>query len=242
MAGLSGRNSQEPSVKNSFLKVIGVKARQLLNSVRKELQPLNRKILDHPFITEALEGKLPAEAFKELAKQQYYIVYHDAKSLAQMASRATNLEELEFFSMLFQGDLQALRNLLKLARTLGLTTSELEAAQPIPEAVAYTHFLSWLSLHANPGEQAFAMVVNLPVWGENCSKLSKALKKNYNIKETSFFDAFSGPFTALEEAALKVIEPYAEVGRFKFIALLIQRYEYLFWEALYRKSQAPKQG
>ncbi len=203
--------------------------------MRKELQPLNEKIFNHPFIAEALEGKLPVEIFKELAKQQYYIVYHDAKSLAQMASRSTNLEELEFFSMLFQGDLQALHNLLKLAQALGLSRSELEAAQPIPEAVAYTHYLSWLALHANPGEQAFAMVVNLPVWGENCCKLFKALKENYQIQETSFFDAFSGPFSILEEAALKVIEPYVEKGRFKAIALLIQRYAYLFWEALYRR-------
>ena len=35
---------------------------------------------------------------------------------------------------------------------------------PNPQSVAYTHFLSWLALYANAGEQAPALVINLPIW------------------------------------------------------------------------------
>ncbi|RLI02286.1 TenA family transcriptional regulator [Candidatus Bathyarchaeota archaeon] len=217
-----------------------MEAHNLLKSIRRELEPLNREILNHPFIREVTAGTLPFQAIQEFVKQQYYIVYHDVRSIAYMASKTKNLGELDFFTKLYQGDYQAIHNLLRMAENVGLKIVELEAAKPIPEAVAYTHYLAWLAHYANPGEQAFALIVNLPVWGENCLKLSEALKTKYNVKETAFLDAFAEPYDTLEEEALKIIKPYIAEEKFRNVALTIQHYEYLFWEGLYRYVKKPK--
>ncbi|MGP3668237.1 MAG: TenA family transcriptional regulator [Candidatus Bathyarchaeota archaeon] len=211
-----------------------MEARSLLKRIRVELEALNREILNHPFINEVVMGVLPLQAIQEFVKQQYYIVYHDVRSIAYMVSKTKTLDELNFFTKLYHGDYQAIHNLLKMSENVGLKVVELESAKPIPEAVAYTHYLTWLAHYSNPGEQAFALIVNLPVWGENCLKLSKALKTNYNVRETSFLDSFAGPYEMFEEEALKIIKPYIAEERFRNVALTIQRYEYLFWEGLYR--------
>ncbi|MCX8176311.1 MAG: TenA family transcriptional regulator [Candidatus Bathyarchaeota archaeon] len=216
-----------------------MEARSLLKSIREELKPLNREILNHPFINEVVGGVLPLQAIQEFVKQQYYIVYHDVRSIAYMVSKTKTLDELDFFTKLYYGDYQAIHNLLKMAENVGLKVATLELVKPIPEAVAYTHYLTWLAHYANPGEQAFALIVNLPVWGENCLKLSKALKANYDIRETSFLDSFAGPYEMLEEEALRIMKPYIAEERFRNVALTIQRYEYIFWDGLYKHVKKP---
>lgn len=211
-------------------------ARSFLDEVREKLAELNEKILNHPYIVEAEKGVLPKDKIGEFLRQQYYIVSHDARSLALMASRSQDTYELEFFLDLAKGDLEGLKALVAMATSIGLSEDELLRAKPLAEAVAYTHYLSWLALYGNPGEQAFAMIVNLPVWGANCRRLAKALREKYGFTNTSFLDVFSEPMEPLEERALPIIEKYLEKSRDRMlrIAEVIQRYEYMFWDALYK--------
>ena len=133
------------------------------------------------------------------------------------------------------GDKEALRSLKLLASELGLNEEALRSSKLIPKAVAYTHYLSWLACYANPGEQVAALTVNLPVWGSACSRLGIALKEKYGIKNTGFFELFSGPFNAIEDAAIKIMEKY--IDRYKSsmeqCARLIQSYELMFWDGVY---------
>jgi len=212
-----------------------MKAKNLLDSVRRELVPLNELILNHPYINNVEEGRLPLEKTKLFVGQQYYIVSHDAKSLAIMLSRAKG-REVDFFNLLLQGDLQALSSLIKMAGSLGLSVEDLEAFDPLPESVAYTHYLAFLANYANAGEQAFALIVNLPVWGSACGRLSKGLKTNYGFTDTSFLDAFASMPAGIETQALEIIEPYLpeHERRIRRAAKLIQGYELMFWNGIYR--------
>jgi len=209
----------------------------LLNEVRDWLAPLNEKILGHLYITEAEKGTLHLDKVKAFVTNQYYIISQDIKSLALMLSRSMTRRDADFFKNILNGDMEGLRLLVKLAESLGLSVQELENYSAIPEAAAYAHYLAALACFALPGEQAMALTVNLPVWGSNCGKLSKALRERYGIDETGFLDIFTSPMEEAEKEALQVMEEYLPARRehMKRAAKLIQAYELMFWNGIYER-------
>jgi len=213
-----------------------MQAKLLLEEIRSWLAPLNEKILGHRYIVDAEKGALSLDKIKAFAANQYYILSGDARSLALMLSRTTNLQELGFFENMAKADLDGLRHLLKMTKAVGLSSQELEDYIPIPEAVAYTHYLSTLAQFASPGVQAMALIANLPVWGSNCGRLSKALREKYQIKETSFLDLFSASTDGMEAEALQIVDCYLpqEEKHARRAARFIQAYELMFWDGIYR--------
>lgn len=210
-------------------------ARRLLEEIRKELSGLNEEITGHAFIADAEAGRLPLDRLRLFAENQLYIVSHDARSLARMTAGARSIEEASYFSRLLEGDLSALRSLGELGEELGVRPGDLYSLRLIPEAVAYTHYLAWLSCYANPGEQALALIVNLPVWGAACARLGRALSTRYGVKRTVFLDSFASIPGWVEEEGLGIAEKYlpSSEGAMRVAARMIQRYEKLFWDALY---------
>ncbi|MEM4038796.1 MAG: TenA family transcriptional regulator, partial [Nitrososphaerota archaeon] len=136
--------------------------------------------------------------------------------------------ELDFFKILVNGDYNAYNEILKLAEELNIS---FDYSKLNPKAISYTHFLSWLALNGTPGDSAVALVVNIPVWGENVRKLGENARK-IGIKSTKFFELFSGPFNEIEDIAEKIAERYCDWGRYLFIAKTIQKYELDFWDSL----------
>lgn len=218
--------------------MIAMKAKVLLDAVRQELEPLNQRILSHPYVVDAEEGRLPPDKVKLFVGQQYYIVSHDIKSIAIMVSRARYMEETEYFNFLLQGDIQALSNLLKMADSLGIPREVLERYELIPDVATYTHYLAFLASHATPGEQSFALIVNLPVWGSACGRLGRALKKRYGVGETTFLDAFESIPDWVEKRGLEIVDRYLPKYEWKMrrAAKLIQAYELMFWDGVYRSA------
>jgi thiaminase len=205
-----------------------------LEKTRSWLAPLNMKILNHRYVSEAEQGTLPLDKVKAFAANQYYIISHDAKSLALMVSRSTSFEEFTFFNTVFKSDEVALSLLLAMAEAMGLDAVTLEEDTPIPEAVVYTHYLTALAHFASPGEQAVALIVNLPVWGSNCKRLSKAFRTSYQIEETAFLDLFAQSTGELEQHALSIIDHYLnQETQLQRVARLIQAYELMFWNGIY---------
>jgi thiaminase len=207
-------------------------AKEIISKLRSELEDRNKEILSHPYVEEALRGVLPLKKIKSFVVNQLYIVFHDMKSLAHLVSRAQTVDEVEFFSKLYLGDKEAFKALLALAEEVGVHALSLDDVNP--EAVAYTHYLSWLALHASLGEAAVALIINLPVWGSNTKKLSVALREKYGIKRTDFLDMFAGPYDELEKMSYPIIERYLNWERYRTVARFIQYYEKLFWDAIYK--------
>lgn len=213
-----------------------MRASEFLANLRQKLAQDNEKILNHELIKEAEKGILDKERIKLFVAQQNYIVNHDLRSLAMMLSRARGEDELDFFYTLVAGDKEALRQLRALSEELGLSGEELKKFPILAEAASYTHYLAWLALYANSGEQATALVVNLPVWGSVAKRFGSALREKYRIRNLGFFELFAGPYDVMEGMAIKVIEGY--LGLYKEsmerCARLIQRYELMFWDGVYR--------
>jgi thiaminase len=212
------------------------KASNFLQNLRQQLSKENEKILNHKFVKDTEDGTLSVEKLKLFATQQYYTVNHDLRSLAAMLSGSTNDDEVDFFRMLVDGDREALKKLILISTELGLREVDLDSAVVLGGAASYTHYLAWLASYANAGEQATALTVNLPVWGSNCRRLGNALRNQYGLKETGFFELFSGPTEAIEAPAVKIMDNYLErhSSGMERCARLIQTYELSFWDTVYQ--------
>ncbi|MFP3205724.1 MAG: TenA family transcriptional regulator [Metallosphaera yellowstonensis] len=202
----------------------------ILEEIRKELHPLNVRILNSPFLSKAREGKLDLELVRKFVINQWYIVNHDLRSLSIGLARSEKLEELVLFKNLVDGDYEALKELVKLMGELKLPVKDPLTYEVSPKAVEYTHFLSWLANYARPSEFLLIISLNLPVWGEAVGGLGKSLKEKYGVKETGFFELFSSPNSDLENGVERLIGVVTE--RLRNMAFMIQRYELDFWESL----------
>ncbi|MEZ0320036.1 MAG: TenA family transcriptional regulator [Pyrobaculum sp.] len=194
---------------------------KVIETLRKELEPLNKEIED------LAEGFTP-EALRRFVTNQLYIVPHDLKALSTAMAKARAPDEYKFIKALIDGDYFALEALWKLAEELGVSFSW---SAVDPSAVAYTHFLSWLALNGTMGDLAVAMTVNLPVWGANCQRLSQWAKAR-GVRNTHFLDMFAGPYDQLEAAAEEIAQRYLDMERYRYVARAIQQYELAFWRAI----------
>ena len=209
-----------------------MKASNFIADLRQKMAKENEKILNHRLVKEAEGGSLNPVKLKIFAIQQHYIISYDLRSLATMLARSTSRDEADFFYMLVTGDNEASKQLQTLSVELGLS-EDIKSSKLLPRAVVYTHYLAWLANYANPGEQAAALTVNLPVWGSACRRLGYALKEKYHIKNTGFFELFSGPYDAIDEAAARITDRYA--SSMERCARFIQRYELMFWDSIYEE-------
>lgn len=196
------------------------------------METLNAEILGHPYLRDAERGALPRAKIERFVVNQLYIIPHDLRSLSHLLSRVSEVDEIAFFKAAVDADYAAVSELLKLARELGIGVEQ--AVKADPEAVAYTHYLAWLASYATPGQAAVALVVNLPVWGRAVGRLGKALREKYGIKETGLFDLFARDYSEFERMAYPIIERYEDVESYRLVARMIQHYEKMFWDAVYR--------
>jgi len=196
---------------------------RIIKILREELEDVNRRILSSRSVTSPNLNVL-----RRFVLNQLYIVPHDLKSLSMFMVKAGDELEYRFVKMLVDGDYEAYRALVKLADELNVRFSYPELN---PQAIAYTHFISWLALNGNLGDLAIAAAVNLPIWGSNCLKLAE-YARNIGIRNTRFMEMFAGPYDELEALAETIALRYENMERYRFIAKTIQHYELLFWESI----------
>jgi len=203
----------------------------ILEEIRKELANINQQILNHPLLKVAEEGKLKRKTIEAIAVNQWYIVNHDVRSIAIGFSRS-NLDELDLFKTFLDGDYRALKELEKLMRELNLEIKDPLLYNDSPQAVSYTHYLSWLANYVEPSEFLFALIVNVPVWASVVTKIGDLLRERYGVKETGFFDSFKGPYEELEKRISSLVSE-RQIERLKTVSFTIQAYEKGFWDEMY---------
>jgi thiaminase len=219
-----------------------VDAKTLLNEIGKELQPVAEQLLRHPYIRSLDEGKIGRQKLGLFAGEQYNIIASDLKSVAFLVNRFGSAPGGDFFLGVLQGEKAARDALLTFAHALGLNESQLREHEPLPGAHAYTCYMAWLALYGSDAEIAAAYLVNFPAWGENCGRLSRILKERFDLgeKEVAFFDLFAAPPATFEASALSVIQQGLDRGAEPRLihraARLLQAYELMYWDTLYKAS------
>src|SRR5918995_3700514 len=213
---------------------------KFIESIQSNLSKTIDMILNHSYI-KALENKeISREKLEIFVHEQYHIISNDRRNFALMISKASNnnntASEL-FLDCLFV-EVNALKNLLLMAKELGIR-SKIESYEPLAGCHAYTNYLTRLAVYGSDAEILTAMLVDLPVWGANCNKISIALKKNYDFKSNSctFLDKFATPLPEefinksndLIISSLPIKEK--EINK---AARLILDYELSFWNTIYK--------
>lgn len=216
--------------------------RQLVEGTRQKLQPLNARILNHPYLQAIEAGQIDRDRLRLFAAQQAHILDSDLRSLALMVARARSESSRQFFLELLQGERVALQALGLFAAAVAFAAAASDADEPLPGAFAYSAYVAWLSLYASEAEFSGALLINLPVWGANCGRMADALKTIYNLTDTdiTFFTLFASAPPDFEERAAGVVVEGLSLGilpaQIRRAAALLQGYELLFWDTLAQAS------
>jgi hypothetical protein len=218
------------------------RAVSLIREMKDFLGPLEEKILQHPYLADFEGKKIGREKLKYFVGEQHRIITSDLRSVGLLLSRHGLSPGRDFFWMVLKGEVEAIKGLDRFASALGVSKEELEKYEPLHEAQAYKAYMAWLSLYGSAAEVAGAFLANFPAWGMNCGRMSKALMEGYGFKgeDLSFFELFSTPVADFEEKARLVIDAGISQGvepkTIKEASRMLQGYELMFWDAIYRIS------
>ncbi|NIM19683.1 MAG: hypothetical protein GTO51_04810 [Candidatus Latescibacteria bacterium] len=219
-------------------------AKALIEKIGRDLQPLEKKIRDHPYLHAMEEGKINREDLKIFVGEQLSIIPGDLKSIAFLISRLDRRESQDFFRFVLQGEAAALDALLTLGNALGMEPRERIAYEPKPGAQAYSAYLAWLCMFGADAEIAAALSVNFAAWGANCGRMGRALKARlgFNDEEITFFTKFAEAPSDPSPEALVVIDAGLEAGvperRIARACRMLQGYELMFWDTVYEAFRA----
>ncbi len=218
-------------------------AKDLAAQLRQELAPVEQRLFSHPWIAAAEQGRLQPEDLVVFAAHQQRIIQSDLRSLALLVHRCGHRPSGRFFLEGIKTEAAALEALTAFARAGGAGPERLAAVAPIAAALAYPHYLAWLAAHGSDAEFAAAFLVNLPAWGANCGRLSRAFRSRYRMGEAdvAFFDLFARESPGFAQAALSIIQGGLDHGvphlAIRHAAVLLQRYELMYWDALEGERQ-----
>lgn len=221
-----------------------VDAGPLVEETRQELQAIEMRIRQHPYLDALEAGSLSRDELRRFAGQQHHIIESDLKAMALLIAKAESSESREFFWGGIQGERSALEALQAFAGALPMRPEDLKAAEPIPGAFAYSAYVAWLAFFGSCAEFAAAFLVNLEAWGGNCARMSQALRARYQLQDSAvaFFDLFSSPPPGFQERALRVIQEGLNRGvkpeHVRRGARMLQGYELLYWDTLHHAVAA----
>jgi hypothetical protein len=219
-------------------------ASALIAAVRRDLEAVEQRLFAHPYVAAVEAGRLGRADLLLFAAQQHRIIVSDLRSVALLVHRYGGTPSGPFFAAGLETETSALTHLATFGRAVGATDlAELATAEPLPGALAYTHYVAWLALYGSDAEFAAAFLVNLPAWGRNCGRLARALRERYALgaDAVAFFDLFAADAPAFEASAFGVIQggldrgvPPTEIRR---AARLLQSYELMYWDALHAAAE-----
>jgi thiaminase len=217
-----------------------VDAAHLVEETRKALQSVETRIRRHPYLDALEAGRVSRDELRRFAGQQHHIITSDLRAMALLIAKADSAETREFFWGGMQGERAAVEALQAFATALAMPAAELQAAEPIPGAFAYSAYVAWLALFGSCAEFAAAFLVNLEAWGGNCARMGQALRARYHMQDgdIAFFELFSTTPPNFQNRALRVVQEGLERGvepqQIRRAARMLQGYELLYWDTLHQ--------
>ncbi len=209
--------------------------------LRAEAEPIWRRIFEHPFLREIKNGTLPLETFQYYLGQDYLYLEGFARSVAMALAKAPNSQTLE---ELAKRVLTPIERPLhhKLLAAAGLTLEDAQQAKASPTNAAYVNHMLATVNREGLGPTAAAL---LP-----CPWTYHLLREELGQSEhplygqwTSFYvsglleDSVAAWRSFVDRQAQQAGAEELEAMRQAF--LTSSRYEYMFWDAAYRREQWP---
>jgi thiaminase/transcriptional activator TenA len=210
-----------------------------------EAQPVYEAILVHPFLTGLTDATLPPETFAEYVAQDAHYLRDYGRALAVVGSKAPTPALTALFAThaaeTAQVELALHATLLPM---LGLDPDRLDEVVPSPTTVAYT---SYLLRTAHAGTYAEGLAAVLPCYWIY-QRVGDALvaQGSPDPRYQRWIDTYAGEafgvsvraaLAAADEAGAGLAEAEEATARGHFRTTT--RYEWMFWDAAYRREQWP---
>jgi thiaminase len=210
-------------------------------NIRSDFSNTIGVILNHPYLYALEKKEISKEKLEIFVCEQYHIITNDKRNFAFMISRASSDLARKLFIDCLDVELNALGNLTIMAEESNIDKRKIEDYKPLAGCQAYTNYLTRLAIYGSEAEILIALLMDLPVWGANCSKISSILKKNYGFSEKSciFLDKFACPLPKRFVNISKELIGIAILEHEKSLhtaARLILDYELCFWDEIYKYS------
>lgn len=200
--------------------------------------PVYNKILQHPFITELMDGTLPEGKFRQYIAQDSLYLAEFGRVLAAIASKAGDIEHVLQFIRFAEGAVVVERALHgSFFQQLGID----KAGEKSPACFAYTHYL--LSTVGNKNIEV-AMAAVLPcfwIYKRVGDYILAHQNKTTANRYQNWIDTYSGE--AFAESVQKAIEicdavanqaSTAARGQMTEAFLYSSKLEWMFWDSAYQ--------
>lgn len=216
-----------------------------ISSTQRRLANTIDTILNHPYIDALDNNDITKQKLEVFVCEQYHIISNDKRNFALMISKTSDETATKLFATCMNTEFNALENLTLMAEEVGIDKPKIHNYEPLAGCQSYTNYLTKLAVYGLDAEILAALLVDFPVWGSNCSKMSSTLRKNYGFTVNSclFLDKFASPLQEefvnesckLIDSALPKYEKEMHTA-----ARLILDYELSFWDTIYKYSNISK--
>ena len=98
---------------------------QILESLRGDLAPLERRLFENPYVAAVERGELARDDLRVFAGQQQRIIGSDLRSVALLVHRYGGTSSGAFFAAALETETTALQHLATLTRALGFDLVEI---------------------------------------------------------------------------------------------------------------------
>jgi thiaminase len=217
-----------------------------IGNIQRNLSNTIDTILNHSYLDALGKNEITMEKLKLFVCEQYYIITNDKRNFALMISKTSDDTAAKLFTTCLHTELNALENLTLMAEELAIEKRKIYGYEPLAGCQSYTNYLTKLAVYGSDAEILAALLVDFPVWGANCGKMSSVLKKNYGFTVNSclYLDKFASSLQEEEfvNESSKLIDsalPQYEKNMYT-TARLILDYELSFWDTIYKHSITSK--
>jgi thiaminase/transcriptional activator TenA len=210
-----------------------------------DIEHIFAAILRHPFVTGLTDGSLPREAFRHYVVQDAHYLRGYARALALCAAKAAEPQDTVMFAAHAGGAVAAEQGLhAALLADLGLTA---DAAAAVPVAPTTRAYISYLFATAYDGSFAEAVAAVLPCYWIYARVGEELLTRGSPDPLYARWIAMYGgaEFQTVVDAVLELTDrlggtvPAAEWALMREHVLVTSRYEWMFWDAGWRRETWP---
>jgi len=215
----------------------------LSSRLRADADYIWRKIFEHPFVNGLYSGKLPIEKFIFYVKQDYNYLVGMMRVFSLLASKADYEIARLALEVAHADAVIEMNNYLKLLENLGLTIDDALSEEPMPTNVAYMNFLLSTCYVGSPIECLVAVLPCFWSYEEIAERKKDLLLKNRVELYVDWARAYLSK--EYKELVLRIrrtldgIWDGSNYGKLRRIFVTASRYEYMFWDAVYREERWP---
>jgi thiaminase len=152
-----------------------------VRQLRQDTEGLMRRVTDHVFVRDTVNGLLPREALVRFAVQEHHYVRGIYDYFAMCVLQAPELDMKEWFIEVASREVGYLGLYRRFLQALGVSAETLRSSPPLPGALAATNYQFRLAACATPGENMAAVLMIEESWAEVCRRMHQALQTHYDL-------------------------------------------------------------